>query len=136
MPHEHTEHGVRRPDPYHWMRDVGSADFLAHLAAERRWYESATGHLSSLAESLRSEMTGRVPPTDRSVSGAHQDFYYYTVLPAGREYTQLLRDFYRTAPVTATDPVTNAVISDGSGGGRLVLDHERSATTPATSSSA
>ena len=123
VPHEHTEHGVHRPDPYHWMRDVGSADFLAHLAAERRWYESATGHLSSLAESLRSEMTGRVPPTERSVSTRYQDFYYYTVLPAGREYPQLMRDFYRTAPVTATDSVTNAVISDGSGGGGLVLDH-------------
>jgi len=124
VPHEHTEHGVHRPDPYHWMRDVGSADFLAHLAAERRWYESATGHLSSLAESLRSEMTGRVPPTERSVSTRYQDFYYYTVLPAGREYPQLMRDFYPTAPVTATDSVTNAVISDGSGGGGLVLDHD------------
>ena len=82
-----------RPDPYHWMRDIDSPELLAHLAAERRWYESATGHLSSLVETLRSEMTDRVPTTDRSVSWRHQGFYYYTVLPAGREYTQLLRDF-------------------------------------------
>ncbi|MET0838732.1 MAG: prolyl oligopeptidase family serine peptidase, partial [Marmoricola sp.] len=33
------------------------------------------------------------PATDRGVSWRHQDCYYYTVLPAGREYTQLLRDF-------------------------------------------
>ena len=38
-------------------------------------------------------MKDRVPTTDRSVSWRHQNCYYYTVLPAGREYTQLLRDF-------------------------------------------
>ncbi len=135
VPHEHTEHGVHRPDPYHWMRDVGSADFLAHLAAERRWYESATGHLSSLAESLRSEMTGRVPPTERSVSWRYQDFYYYTVLPAGRDYPQLLRDFYRAGPVTTTEPVTNAVIRTIPVAGSWCSITRRSATPPATSSS-
>src|SRR6201999_4281872 len=90
---EHTEHGVRRPDPYHWMRSLDSPDLLAHLTAERRWYESATGHLSPLIDALRSEMKSRVPATDLSVSWRHQSRYYYTVLPAGREYTQLLRDF-------------------------------------------
>jgi oligopeptidase B len=93
VPHEHAEHGARRPDPYHWMRHHESPELLEHLAAERRWYESATGHLSSLVDTLRSEMRNRVPTTDRSVSWRHQDCYYYTVLPAGREYTQLLRDF-------------------------------------------
>ena len=93
VPHEHTEHGVARPDPYHWMRDHESPELLEYLAAERRWYESATGHLSPLVDALRSEMKSRVPATDLSVSWRHQSRYYYTVLPAGREYTQLLRDF-------------------------------------------
>jgi len=75
------------------MRQIDSPEFLAHLATERRWYESATGHLSPLVDTLRSEMRNRVPTTDRSVSWRHQNSYYYTVLPAGREYTQLLRDF-------------------------------------------
>ncbi len=93
VPHEHTEHGVLRPDPYFWMRRHDSPDLLAYLESERAWYESATGHLSPLVDAVRSEMKSRVPTTDRSVSWRHQDCYYYTVLPAGREYTQLLRDF-------------------------------------------
>ena len=97
-PHEHTEHGVRRPDPYHWLRDVDSPDVLAHLAAERAWYDTATGHLDSLVATLRSEMQARVPATDRSVSWRLEDCSYYTVLPAGREHPQLLRDLH--LPVT------------------------------------
>lgn len=93
VPYEHREHGVVRPDAYHWMRDHESPELLTYLAAERRWYESATGHLSPLIDALRSEMKSRVPATDLSVSWRHQSRYYYTVLPAGREYTQLLRDF-------------------------------------------
>jgi oligopeptidase B len=75
------------------MRDLESPELLAYLDAERRWYESATGHLSPLVDALRSEMKSRVPATDLSVSWRHQNRYYYTLLPAGREYTQLLRDF-------------------------------------------
>jgi oligopeptidase B len=68
-------------------------------------------------------MTGRVPPTDRSVSTRYQHFYYYTVLPAGRDYPQLLRDFYTGSALSATDSVTNGVITDATGGdGQLVLD--------------
>jgi len=82
---------VRRPDPYHWMRDLASPELLAHLVAEREWYGSSTGHLRSLVESLQSEMTSRAPATDRSVSWRHQGFSYYTLLPSGRDYPQLLR---------------------------------------------
>ncbi len=81
-----------RADPYHWMRRTGDPLLLAHLEAERLWYDTATGHLSSLVETLRSEMIGRVPATDRSVSWRLQDSYYYTALPAGREHPQLLRE--------------------------------------------
>jgi oligopeptidase B len=74
------------------MRAVDSPELRAHLDAERAWYESATGHLSSLIEDLRSEMTRRVPATDRSVSWSRRGSSYYTTLPAEREYEQLFRD--------------------------------------------
>ena len=91
-PYEHTEHGVVRADPYHWMRRTDDPALLAHLEAERSWYVTATGHLNSLVETLRSEMVGRVPATDREVSWRLQGCSYYTALPAGREHPQLLRE--------------------------------------------
>ncbi len=87
---EHTDHGTRRPDPYHWMRRL-DASVLAHLAAEREWYNAATSHLAPLIQGLRAELTDRVPATDSSVSWPQHGYSYYTVLPAGREYIQLLR---------------------------------------------
>ena len=89
-PFEHVAHGVRRPDPFHWMRRL-DAPVLAHLDAEREWYDVATGHVGPLVRMLRAEMTGRVPATDSSISWPQHGYSYYTVLPAGREYVQLLR---------------------------------------------
>ena len=89
-PYEHVAHGQRRPDPYHWMRRL-DAPVLDHLGREREWYDVATGHLGPLVQALRAEMTGRVPATDSSVSWAQHGYSYRTVLPAGREYVQLLR---------------------------------------------
>jgi len=74
------------------MRGTDSPELVAHLEAERLWYESATGHLRSLVEVLRSEMTQRLPATDRSVSWRYRGSSYYTRLPAEREYEQLFRD--------------------------------------------
>jgi oligopeptidase B len=67
------------------------APVLDHLAAEREWYDVASGHLGPLVQSLRAEMADRVPATDSSVSWPQHGYSYYTVLPAGREYVQLLR---------------------------------------------
>ena len=89
-PHEHVAHGVRRPDPYHWMRSL-DARVVDHLAAEREWYDVATSHLAPLVQELRTEMAGRIPATDSSVSWSQHGYSYYTLLPAGREHVQLLR---------------------------------------------
>lgn len=118
-PFEHTEHGVVRPDPYHWLRDVDSPDVLAHLAAERAWYDSATGHLRSLVESLRAEMRSRVPAADRSVRWRHRHFSYYTLLPDGREHSQLFRDWNESV---AEDSSVSTPSGDRSGGPQLLLD--------------
>jgi oligopeptidase B len=114
---------VRRPDPYHWMRDLSSPALLSHLDAERSWYVSATGHLGSLVEKLRSEMTNRVPATDSSVSWRHHGFSYYTVLPAGREYAQLLREI-NTPDQSATSESAGKGDPDNriSGGPQVLLD--------------
>ena len=72
------------------------APVLDHLAREREWYDVATGHLGPLVQMLRAEMTDRVPATDSSVSWPQHGYSYRTVLPAGREYVQLLRRRDRT----------------------------------------
>jgi oligopeptidase B len=74
------------------MRDLSSGALLAHLRAERAWYDTATAHLGSLVDSLTAEMVGRLPTPDRSVSWRLRDRWYYTWRPAGSEFGQLLRE--------------------------------------------
>ena len=114
-PFEHTEHGVSRPDPYAWLRDVGSAEVRNHLVAERTWYDAATVHLASLVEELHSEMVERTPRTDSSVRCRHRVFSYYTLLPAGSDHRQLLRDLHRPEDGPVPDPSSDGVETDGSG---------------------
>ncbi len=104
---------MSRPDPYAWLRDVGSEAALAHLAAERTWYDAATGHLASLVEELQSEMVGRTPATDSSVSCRRRVCSYYTRLPAGSDHRQLLRDFNTPSAQPTRDPASDAVVGDG-----------------------
>ncbi len=94
QPFSHTEHGVERPDPYHWLREVDSDRVVGHLGAERSWYDSATAHLHHLVRGLHAEMTARTPPADWSVSWRHGSFSYYSRVPTGREHTQLVRDLH------------------------------------------
>ena len=73
-PYDHTEHGVTRPDPYHWMRDVDSPELVSHLVAERTWYDASTGHLGPLIDSLRAAMATRVPRLTRQSGGSMARF--------------------------------------------------------------
>ena len=91
-PFAHTEHGVPRPDPYAWMGDADAPGFVAHLLAERAFYDRSCAHLNSLVSTLRAEMVSRLAPTERSPSWRGTRFSYYTLHPAGRDYAQLLRE--------------------------------------------
>ena len=90
-PFEHSEHGVARPDPFHWLHDAGAAEVAAHLAAERAWYDASVAHGASLTAVLRSEMVARLPATEVSHPWHRPRFTYFTVIPAGTEYPQLCR---------------------------------------------
>ena len=107
-------HGVRRVDDYAWLRDVESPAVLAHLRAERDFYDASTLHLGPLATTLLNEMSSRVPPTDRSVSWRLDKFSYYTRTPSGSEYAELCRTFHNSAPEGASDSAVNAAARDES----------------------
>ena len=93
QPYEHREHGVVRPDPYQWMGATPPA-LMEHLRAERTFYDSACAHLHSLVSVLRSEMVGRLPEADLSVSWRRTRFSYYTRHPVGSDYGQLVREIH------------------------------------------
>lgn len=90
VPYEHTEHGVSRPDPYRWMADGGDR-LLAHLAAERGFYDSSTAHLAPLVAELTAEMVGRVPAAETSPGWQRARYWYATRTPSGGEYADLVR---------------------------------------------
>ncbi len=106
----HTEHGVSRPDPYAWMRDTGSPELLAHLSAERAFYDVSCTHLNSLVDALQAEMVSRLAPTEESPRSHRVAFSYYTVLPAGRDYAVLMREDHH--PETLPDVDSTATTPD------------------------
>ena len=118
---EHTEHGVSRPDPYHWM-SAGGADLLAHLGAERAFYDSACAHLHSLASTLRSEMVARLPRADTSPRWRRSRFSYYTRTPNGSDYADLLREINGNETDLQQKPPLRPGPDDEIGGTQLVLD--------------
>ncbi len=93
-----------RGDEYAWLRDLDRPEVLAHLEAERAFYDASTGHLRPLVETLASEMSVRLPPVETTSApwrlGATS---YYMVTPTGREYAQLFRTFATFEPTDATD---------------------------------
>lgn len=103
---ERRDHGVTRVDEYAWLRDVDRPEVLAHLEAERAYYDASTGHLRPLVETLASEMSVRVPPVETTSApwrlGATS---YYMLTPTGSEYAQLFRTFDKFETSSPTESV-------------------------------
>jgi oligopeptidase B len=85
-PHVHVEHGVERPDPWHWLKDRADPATIAHLEAENAYTEAACAHLAPLRAALYAEMLGRIQEDDASVPVAHGGFSYYRRTVEGRAY--------------------------------------------------
>lgn len=111
-PFEHTEHGVLRPDPYHWM-STPSEVFVDHLVAERSFYDASTGHLGSLSSRLAAEMVSRVPATDRSAPWRRSRFSYYTEHAPGNDYADIFRESPGIATCSKQDPPSEGASSAG-----------------------
>ncbi len=122
---EHCEHGVPRPDPYHWMRHP-TPDLLEHLAAERSFYDSACAHLHSLVSTLRAEMVSRVPDADVSPTWRRSRFSYYTRHLTGSNYGQLVREIRgfdaNSKPFRASDAASGHENRTSPDAGEVLLD--------------
>jgi oligopeptidase B len=105
-------HGVRRVDAYAWLRDTANPEVVAHLAAERSYYDVATQHLRPNVKTLSEEMSERLPATDWSISYKRVRFSYYTLTPDGSEYAQLCRGGYPPQPANDAAPEPGQVLLD------------------------
>ena len=74
---EHEEHGVRRPDPWHWLKDREDPRTMAYLRDENAYTEAHGRSIFELAETLFAEMKSRLKETDLSVPWRKGEYVYY-----------------------------------------------------------
>jgi oligopeptidase B len=84
--HAHTEHGLSRPDPYHWLKNKEDPDTIAYLEAENSHTESAMAHLQGLRKVLYSEMLERIVEDDTSAPYFSAGYFYYSRTVSGKAY--------------------------------------------------
>lgn len=95
--HVHTAHGVRRDDPWHWLRDenwrevmrdpsVLDTDIRTYLEAENTWTETQLADVDGLRETLFAELKGRIKPDDSSPPVNDGPFAYHVRYEATGEH--------------------------------------------------
>lgn len=101
-PVEIEQHGETRVDNYAWLRDdnwqevlrepeVLREDIRKQLNAENGYYESATGELEQLRDTLFEEMRGRIKEDDSSVPAPDGPYAYAVRYREGGEYPIYVR---------------------------------------------
>jgi len=85
-PHEMTEIGHTRNDPFFWLRDKSDPAVLKYLDAENRYTDRAMKSSEGLQETLYQEMRGRIKEEDVSVPEKIDEYYYYSRTEAGKQY--------------------------------------------------
>ncbi len=101
-PRVDTVSGDVRTDPYAWLRDKSTPDFLRYVEAENAYTEAMTRHTAPLRDSLYREILGRVKETDASPPYLEGGYWYYSRTEAGKPYPIFCR---RKGTVTAPEEV-------------------------------
>ncbi len=88
VPHVFEEHGHRRVDNYHWLRDDSrkNPQVLDYLKAENDYYEANMATTGDLRQRLYDEIVARISQEDQSVPYRLGDYYYYRRYNTGQEY--------------------------------------------------
>jgi oligopeptidase B len=107
----HTEHGVERPDPYHWLGGDDPA-VLDHLLAERAFYDVSAAHLDPLRSALKAEMLSRLPTLDESPRWSRRRFTYWTRHAVNSDYAELWRLNHDSEAGSTTESESSSLIFD------------------------
>ena len=86
IPHFHDQHGEKRGDDYHWMRERDSEPVLEYLREENRRTAEALAPVASLEKKLFKEMRSRIKEDDSSVPVFDSGYFYYSRFQTGQEY--------------------------------------------------
>ena len=86
IPHEITEVGHTRNDPFFWLREKANPDVLKYLQAENRYTEIALKPTEKLRDTIYNEMRRRIKEDDVSVPQKIGDYYYYSRTETGKQY--------------------------------------------------
>ena len=78
--------GDRRVDPYYWLREKGSPEVTAYLAAENAYAEAVMAPSADLQDTLYREIVGRVQETDSSAPVFFRGWWNYTRTVEGLDY--------------------------------------------------
>jgi oligopeptidase B len=85
-PHEITEAGHTRNDPFFWLREKTNPDVLKYLQAENRYADAALKRTQKLQATIYHEMRRRIKEDDTSVPQKIGDYYYYSRTETGKQY--------------------------------------------------
>ena len=102
IPHEITETGHTRNDPFFWLREKANPDVLKYLQAENRYTETALKPTEKLRDTIYHEMRRRIKEDDVSVPQKIGDYYYYSRTETGKQYAVHCR---RKGSLDATEEV-------------------------------
>ncbi|HEV7290913.1 MAG TPA: S9 family peptidase, partial [Devosia sp.] len=111
-PHEVTLHGIRREDPYHWLRagnwqevmqkpETLNPEIRAYLEAENDFYEAQFGEpTATLQDKIYKEIRGRIKEDDSGIPSPDGPFAYNSRMLEGKQYPQMVRTLRDGGPET------------------------------------
>ena len=85
-PHQITEVGHVRNDPFFWLRERDDPAVLKYLDAENAYADRVMRPTLHLQEALYNEIRGRIKEEDISVPVKIDDYYYYSRTETGKQY--------------------------------------------------
>ena len=85
------DHGVRRTDPWAYLRERNDPEVLDHLRAENEWTERALGRFRGRREEILAELKARIVPNTSTPPLRDGPFLYRWRYREGEEYPALCR---------------------------------------------
>jgi oligopeptidase B len=87
VPSTRVHHGDTIVDEYAWLADGKDPETIAYLEAENAYTDAMTEHLADLRERIFNEIKTRTQETDLSVPSRKGDWWYYSRIVEGQQYS-------------------------------------------------